>query len=393
MMDSDESRLKNLKNCFENVFGFVPEFGVRAPGRVNIIGEHTDYNEGFVLPAAIDRDVTILVKPRDDFVVRIYSETYREEISFDLRSIVHDREHSWSNYERGVADVLQKEGFILNGADMVLSGNIPLGSGLSSSAAVEVATAAAFRIIGNLVLSDRRIALLSQKAENEFVGMKCGIMDQFASCLSRENHALFLDCRSLEFEYVLVNMENLAIVLCNTNVPRRLVESEYNQRRQECEEGVKLISQHEPLVKALRDVTPAMLETHKSIFPSVVLDRCRHVVEENERVMRCVDEIKNENMDEVGRLLNQSHESLRDLYEVSCKELDVMAEIAWNVPGVYGARMMGGGFGGCTINLVHESAIEELHEAVEKQYLSETGYTPQIHICRTTDGVSKLDVL
>lgn len=390
--NSDELRIKDLKSHFEHIFGCEPNFGIIAPGRVNIIGEHTDYNDGFVLPAAVDKVITILAGKRSDSIVHIYSETFQEKVSFDLNSIEHDKEHPWSNYERGVADVLQKKGYQLRGMNMVLTGNVPLGSGLSSSAAVEVATAATFREMCNLNIPDRELALICQKAENEFVGMQCGIMDQFASCLSKKDHALFLDCRSLEFEYVPLLMNDLVIVLCNTMVPRQLVTSEYNKRRSECEEGVRLFRQWMPDIKTLRDVNPEMLTDYHEKLPPVIAKRCTHVVLENERVINSVNALKKVDISTVGSLMNQSHKSLRDNYEVSCKELDIMVEIAGKVQGVVGSRMMGGGFGGCTINLVRSSAIRTFQEAVFDQYETKTGYKPQFYICQATEGVHRLEL-
>lgn len=394
MIETNESALsiKNLLFRFEHVFGCRTDFGIVAPGRVNIIGEHTDYNGGFVLPAAVDKVITILAGKRSDSMVHIYSETFQEEVSFDLASIGFDKEHSWSNYERGVADVLQKKGYNLKGINILLAGNIPLGSGLSSSAAVEVATAAAFREMCNLDIPDKELALICQKAENEFVGMQCGIMDQFASCLSKINHALFLDCRSLEFEFVPLNMNDVVIVLCNTMVPRQLVSSQYNKRRSECEEGVRLFQQEKPDVKTLRDVTSEMLNNYREKLPPVITKRCTHVVFENERVINSVNALKKGDIPSVGSLMNESHKSLRDNYEVSCKELDIMVEIAGEVQGVAGARMMGGGFGGCTINLVYSSAIQNFQEAIFSQYEVATGYEPQIYVCHAMEGVHKFEI-
>ncbi|MDH4136436.1 MAG: galactokinase [Anaerolineae bacterium] len=394
-----QTRVVDIRRRFEKIFSHEPATVVRAPGRVNLIGEHTDYNDGYVLPVAIDRSILMAAAPRLDGQVVLHALDFDQRTEFSLDDIRHDDQHPWSNYQRGVAFFLQERGFELPGMKAVISGDIPVGSGLSSSAAVEVAAAYAWQVLSGFSLSRVELALLCQQAENEFVGMKCGIMDQFISALGQRDHALLIDCRTLEHE--LVRLGAIAqrgsvtpvfatIVVCDTMKRRGLVDSEYNARRRECEEGVRLLRKHLSEVKALRDVSPAQFERYQEDLPDVVRRRCRHVVYENERVLQSVEALKEDDLATFGRLMNESHVSLRDDYQVSCRELDVMVEAAWQIEGVYGSRLTGAGFGGCTVSLVAGDAVDRFRAHVAAEYQAATGVEPQIYVCAVEDGVSEV---
>ena len=363
---------------------------VRAPGRVNLIGGHTDYNEGFVIPVAIDRFVYILASPRNDEEIHLYSANFGEGVSFNLNRIQRDSQFTWSNYQRGIATYLQNLDCSLGGANLLIRSTVPVGAGLSSSAAVEMASIWAFRLLNNLRISKREAAQLCQKAENEFVGVRCGIMDQFTSALARKGNAFFLDCRSLTFEYVPLEMDDVRIVICNTNVQRGLACSKYNERREECEEGLRQFQTVLPYVSALRDVDPDDFKRYKNVLDPRIARRCRHVIFENGRVALGVALLKKGDMTGFGLLMEHSHASLKDNYEVSCQELDVLFEIAKRVDGVVGARMTGAGFGGCTVNLVRTDALSDFRDAVLHLYPQETGLIPDIYICQAEGGVRKL---
>lgn len=362
----------------------------RAPGRVNIIGEHTDYNDGFVLPAAIDRDVLMAAKSHGGRNVTLHSIDFAGESSFSLDEIGYDAEHPWSNYLRGVCFVLEEAGYHLRGADIVFGGDVPIGSGLSSSAALEVATATTFLRLAEYDVPGEQIARFTQKAENEFVGTRCGIMDQFISALGKKDHALLIDCRSLEYRTIPVPT-GVKLVVGDTGVRRGLVSSEYNTRRSQCEEGVAILKTVLPNITALRDVTPEELEAHKDLLPEMTYRRCRHVVTEDARVLQAVKVMEAGDVAQLGRLLNESHESLQHDYEVSCKELDIMVEISRKQPGVYGSRMTGAGFGGCTVSLVADEHAEAFAAAVAPEYKAATGLDPQIYICSVSAGAGEVE--
>jgi galactokinase len=361
----------------------------RAPGRVNLIGEHTDYNEGFVLPAAIDRDVTVAMRPCGGRQVTIHARHFHAESSFSLDEIGYDAAQPWSNYPRGVCYVLEEAGYRLRGADVYLDGNVPIGSGLSSSAALEVATATAFLALSEYRIPGETLALLCQQAENEFVGARCGIMDQFISVFGKVNHALLIDCRSLAYRTIPLPA-GVKLVVCDTGVRRGLASSEYNARRGQCEEGVALLRQALPDITALRDVTPAQLEAHKDLLPAEVYRRCRHVVTEDARVLEAIAAMEAGDLPRVGELLDASHASLRDDYQVSCAELDLMVALARRQPGVYGARMTGAGFGGCAVSLVAEECAEAFAKTVGPAYEAETGLEWQIYLCEASDGAGEI---
>jgi galactokinase len=298
-----------------------------------------------------------------------------------------------------VAFFLRERGFELPGMNAVISGDIPVGSGLSSSAAVEVAAAYAWQVLSGFSLSRVEMALLCQQAENEFVGIKCGIMDQFISALGQRDHALLIDCRTLEHRLVKLGSGEgsssplATVVVCDTMKRRGLVDSEYNARRQECEEGVRLLQQHLPGIKALRDVSPAQFERYQGDLPEVVRRRCRHVIYENQRVLQSVEALEEGDLATFGRLMNESHVSLRDDYQVSCRELDVMVEAAWQIERVYGSRLTGAGFGGCTVSLVDGEAVERFRARVAAKYQAATGVEPQIYVCAVEGGVGEVKSL
>lgn len=360
----------------------------RAPGRVNLIGEHTDYNDGFVFPMAIDREVMLVGRRRKDRFVRLYSVDYEQESSFELDRVEHAPDARWSDYVRGVVDVLQKAGYKLGGFEAVIIGDVPRGSGLSSSAALEVAAITFLDALFSLGIEPKEKALLGQRAENEFVGVACGIMDQFISAAGKAGHGLFLDCRSLEYENVPLHLSDARVLVVNTNKRRGLVDSEYNARRKECEEGAAFFARKIPGVKALRDVTPEQFEAYQNELPEPVRSRCRHVVTECQRVLDSVKALKAGDLVRFGQLMNESHKSLRDDYQVSCRELDLIVEIAWENPGVYGARMTGAGFGGCAVILVRKDQLEAVSDAIRDRYPRETGLTPELFVFSPVDGAS-----
>jgi len=383
-----------LKTPLQLLEAFQARFGTaaniyRAPGRVNLIGEHTDYNDGFVLPAAIEFYCWVAAAARKDGKVAIYSENFNETVEASLNSLTPLGKKHWSNYPLAVAWVMPQAGKPLTGANLYIAGEVPLGAGLSSSAAIEVAVGLALVSVSGLAVDRAELAQLCQKAENEFVGARVGIMDQFVSCHGRASHALMLDCRSLEYELVKLPA-NVQLVMCNTMVKHELASGEYNARRAECEEGVRNLRTAFPEVRALRDVTLAQLEAHRQKLTPKVFARCRHVITENERVKSAVKTLHRGDSKALGALLQDSHRSLRDDYEVSCKELDLMVEIAMAQPGLIGARMTGGGFGGCTVNLVESAAVSNFKQDVAEEYSSKTGLTPEIYVSPASEGAQQL---
>jgi galactokinase len=361
----------------------------RAPGRVNLIGEHTDYNDGFVMPAAINLSVFVSLWPRDDRKLQIRSEQFGDEIEFDLDRPNRASSHHWSDYAVGVAVMIERAGHRLRGARLVLRGEVPLGSGLSSSAAVEVATACALVANSNLTIDRRELALLCQQAENEYVGARVGIMDQFISLFGKEQSALLLDCRSLDYK-LLPLPDTVNLVICNTMVKHALASSAYNERRAQCEAGVKHLAQFLPNVKALRDVTLEELEEYGGDLPEVVYRRCRHVVTENARVLAAAEALEQRDLHRFGELMRGSHFSLRDDYEVSSTVLDLMVELAFMADGVYGARMTGGGFGGCTVNIVDVPYVEQFTTFIARQYEHITKLRPEIYVCEASNGAEEI---
>jgi galactokinase len=380
--------VSRLHSLFADLYGSHPAI-YRAPGRVNLIGEHTDYNHGFVMPAALNLCTFVAVAPRTDRRLRVYSENFAESCDLDLDLIHPGRRGHWSDYVRGVAGVLESSGHKLRGADLAITSEVPLGSGLSSSAALEVSTAWALLSNSQLSIDARTIAPMCQQAEHLYAETMCGIMDQFISCHGRAGHALMLDCRSLDFELLPIP-EHLLLMISNTMVRHEHASSGYNTRRRECEEAVHVLAQVLPGIHALRDVTADELEKNRDRLRPVIYRRVRHVVTENDRVTKAASALKMENMAEFSRLMADSHQSLRDDYEVSTPELDLMVELARGQEGVYGARMTGGGFGGSTINLVNAAEAPQIQQRLEQNYEANTGIKPTILICAASDGAGAL---
>jgi galactokinase len=373
-----------LKSLFAEMYGQPPTI-YRAPGRVNLIGEHTDYNDGFVMPAALNLYTYVAVSARPDRRLRVYSENLAEMCDLDLNSIHPGKSGHWSDYVRGVAGVLESSGYPLHGANLAIISEVPLGSGLSSSAALEVSTACALLSNSQIIVDLTSIAKMCQKAEHLYAGTMCGIMDQFVSYRGRWGHALMLDCRSLDFQLLPIP-NHLRLMVCNTMVKHEHASSGYNSRRRECEEGVQSLVQVLPGIHALRDVTVNELQEHRDRLNPVTYRRVRHVVTENDRVRKAATTLETGDIAEFGRLMADSHRSLRDDYEVSTPELDLMVDLALGEKGVYGARMTGGGFGGCTINLVDAAHVDEVRQRIEHNYEAKTGVKPAILICEASEG-------
>jgi galactokinase len=387
-MDVEKSlstRIEALVAQFRQQYGRSPELIVRAPGRVNLIGEHTDYNDGYVLPIAINRSVLAAATQRADRTVRLRAVDFGEQDAFSLDSIEHADRHRWSNYQRGVAVVLQEQGFDLPGVDLAIQSDVPPASGLSSSAALEVSMAVLWQTLVGFDLSRPELALLCQRAENTFVGVNCGIMDQFISALGQKCAALLIDCRSLEHRPVVLP-DGGRVVVMDTRKARGLTDSAYNTRRAECEEGVRLLSAHLPDIRALRDVSLEQFECYGNDLPDNVFRRCRHVITENRRVLESVQAAEASDATTFGRLMNASHRSLRDDYQVSCVELDAMVEAAWRAPGVIGARMTGGGFGGCAVAFVEQEQADAFSQQVASEYQCATGLEPKVYVCTAEAG-------
>jgi galactokinase len=381
-----------LAGAFRSLYGGQPRI-YRAPGRVNLIGEHTDYNKGLVMPAAIDLSTWVAIAPRSDRRILVRSENFSETVELDLdQAPAHGRGH-WSDYPFGVAIKLEQAGHKLCGANLLVRGEVPIGSGLSSSAAIEVATGFALlelaRDAPDALIDRLELAQLCQRAEGEFVGMRCGLMDQFISCFGQTGHALMLDCRTLDYQQLPLP-EGVKLVVCNTMVKHELAASEYNARRAECEEAVRLLARYLPETQSLRDVSIADLERAAAGLPAVIRKRSRHVISENARVVEAAAALRRADLETFGRLMRESHRSLRDDYEVSCKELDLMVEIAGQADGVLGARMTGGGFGGCTINLVASKSVDSFKQVVAAEYEKATGLGPQIYVCSPAEGAERV---
>ncbi|HEY9166579.1 MAG TPA: galactokinase [Candidatus Kryptonia bacterium] len=385
-MESNSSIVDLLRREFVRLYGNNERMIiVRSPGRINLIGEHTDYNEGFVLPSAIGRAIYLAVAPGNGFEVTVTSLDFKDNYRFESRSPARS-EKAWANYLIGVVAELGKAGYPVTGFKCVYAGDIPIGSGLSSSAAVESGLAFAMNSIFNLGIERAELARIAQRSENDFVGVRCGIMDQFANLMSKGESALHLDCRSLDYEYVPFVRKDLRFVLCDTGVKHSLASSEYNPRRQQCETGVKIVRKYDPRVQSLRDVGLEMLREHRDELGDIVFNRCSYVVEENSRVDSACKCLEQNDYARFGEFLYLSHQGLRDKYEVSCRELDLLVEAASKIDGVLGARMMGGGFGGCTLNLVERDSLEDFNGKIKEAYLEKTGKLPQVYECDLMPG-------
>lgn len=357
----------------------------RAPGRVNLIGDHTDYNDGFVMPMAIQLETVATVTPRSDRKLLLRSSATQRLAEVDLDAPLRPR-HDWTDYVVGVAHVIRQEGGAISGAELAFDSTVPQGSGLSSSAALEVASA--FALLNGEVQDRIEVARWCQRAENEFVGARCGIMDQYIACLGRAGHALVIDCRSLASHAVPIAAD-VAVIVSNSMVKHSVASGEYNVRRQECEEAVRMLSGVLPGIRALRDVTFTDLAAHRDLLSARALKRARHVISENARVTSAADAFSRHDMAAVGQLMRDSHLSLRDDFEVSAPEVDVLVEIANDLPGVYGSRMTGGGFGGCTVTLAEVSAVSRISDAIREQYVRRTGKEPDVIICTPSDGAGE----
>ena len=377
-----------LRSLHVSRFKAEPEI-FAAPGRVNLIGEHTDYAEGFVMPAAIDFATLAAISPRTDGRIAIYSENYREERTFDAGALPKEASRHWSDYPMGVIAILAGEGHRMTGFSLSLFGDVPLGSGLSSSAAIEVATAFAVSSLLNVHYPGQQLARLCQRAENEFVGANCGIMDQFISANGEENHALLLDCRDLSFRLAPIPA-NVALVIANTMVKHSVAGGEYTTRRAEVEEAASVIARHRPEVRFLRDATVDDLKKWGGEMSSNALKRARHVITENTRTVAAAEALIRHDLKELGRLMADAHESYSKDFEASCEEADTMVMLANKLPGLIGARLTGGGFGGCTINLVEQKEARKFAQALDASYADATGITPQIHICHASSGAHKV---
>lgn len=372
------------RTAFETAFGYPPSGLFRAPGRVNLIGEHTDYNDGFVLPIAIDRAVWMAAAPRRDRQVRVQAITLNEKDSFALDGLQPSRRIRWSNYIRGVLAQLERAGYRLSGMDVAYSGDVPIGGGLSSSAAVEVAVATAARYLLDLDVSDLELARFCQQAEHQFVGTQCGLMDPLICLAGQEDHALFIDCRHLTWQPIRLPTETV-IAVCDTGKRRSLAHSAYNERRSQCKEGARRLG-----VATLRDLDVETFEAQADQLSPLLRKRCRHVVYENDRTVRAAEALRQGDVVAFGQLMNDSHASLRDLYEVSCEELDWMAALAQSQPGCWGARMTGAGFGGCVVALVMADAVEAFCQTVAVLYERQMLRKPAFYLCRAASGAGSV---
>ena len=385
--------LEKLYNKFKNLFGYEAESKFFAPGRVNLIGEHTDYNGGHVFPCAIHKGTYALVKKRDDKKFRMYSENFENLgiIEFLLDNLVNEKKHKWVNYPKGVVKMFIEAGYkIDSGFDVLFYGNIPNGSGLSSSASIEIVTSIILKDLYNLDIDMVEMVKLSQKAENQFIGVNSGIMDQFAVGMGKKDNAILLDCNTLKYSYAPVILKDEVLVIGNTNKKRGLADSKYNERRAECEEALKDL-QKELDIQSLGELSVEEFNKSKKLIKNEInRKRAKHAVYENQRTIKAQKELMEENLEEFGRLMNESHVSLRDDYEVTGIELDTMVEIAWNQEGVIGSRMTGAGFGGCTISIVKKNAVDKFIANVGKEYKERVGLNADFYVVNISDGAKKL---
>lgn len=378
----------SIRNKFTELYSQEPVL-FRSPGRVNLIGEHTDYNDGFVLPAAINKEIIFAIAPNGTDLIRLFSFDKQEQAEFSLINIA-PTDNNWANYLLGVVAQLKYANHQVKGFDLVFGGNVPIGAGLSSSAAVECGLAFALNEIFKFDLDRFTLAKMAQKAEHEFAGVRCGIMDQFASLFGKKEHVVKLDCRSLEYTYYRFDMSHYRIVLCDTQVKHSLASSEYNTRRMECETGVALLQQHYPQVTSLRDVTTAMLEKHQQEFDPTVWKRCNYVVQENARVEDACQALQDGELTLFGEKMYASHAGLQHDYEVSCKELDFLVAQTKQYDTVLGARMMGGGFGGCTINIVKRDTVNEFVANMSKAYEQQFSVHLKTYVAEIVDGSTQI---
>ncbi len=381
--------INRLKERFRKLFGEEQTRIFYSPGRVNLLGEHTDYNGGYVLPVALNVGTTVCVGIREDSRICLSATDLDEMVCADIDNLTAYRRIKWGNYQLGVAYELLKAGYKIGGCNMLFDDTVPHGAGLSSSAAIECATGIALIKVFNpdRELDRVELALLAQRAENQFVGVNCGIMDQFVSVMGKRDNAIFLNCKTLEYRYVPLNLGDYVLVITNTNKKRSLADSKYNERRRECERGLEMLKKELPDVTCLGDITVDMYEAVRGVIDDPIIEkRVRHVIYEDDRVLKAIEVLNKNDLKEFGKLMIASHESLRDLYEVTGKELDTLFEEALKVNGVLGTRMTGAGFGGCTVSIVHRSAVEDFRRLVGKNYTEKTGLVPDFYVMETDDG-------
>ena len=375
---------QQIQLLFQQVFNNEADLCVQSPGRINIIGEHTDYNNGFVLPAAIDKKVIVGIRKREDDLIVLYAEAFAEKKEVKIPEM--KPQGDWADYMLGVVAQLIKKDYVVGGFEILLTGDIPIGAGLSSSAAVECATIFALNELFHFGLEKMEMVRMAQMAEHEYAGVKCGIMDQFASMFGKKDHLIKLDCRSLEYEYIPFQNQGFVLVLFNSNVKHALVDSEYNIRRNQCNEGVEMIRKYHPQINSLRDADTEMVEKYIRPQDELIYRRCHYVVSENIRLLQLCEALNHNNLDNCGKLMHETHLGLSEDYEVSCPELDLLVKIAMEQPGVIGARLVGGGFGGCTINLVRKENLESVIYEVENGYKLSSGKEATTYIVNVEDG-------
>jgi galactokinase len=384
-----EDQISSIKSLFRSRFAGDPRI-FRAPGRINLIGEHTDYNDGFVLPAAIDLQSVAACTIRDDRRFAVYAADKDEPAEFDLDSPVASEPGSWLSYVEGTVRTLEANNRIPSGANIAFSSTIPIGAGMSSSAALEIVIGYAILCLNQSVMDGLELAKAGQRAEHDYVGTRSGIMDQFASAFGRVGYAMLLDCRSLDVDYIPLDLPGVSVIVCDSGVHHELASSEYNRRREECEEAVDAFRKRDRHITHLRDVTLQHLEEFGRHLPPLVYKRARHVVTENGRTIKAAKALADQDVDLFGLLMLESHQSLRTDFDVSCRELDLLVDSAKEVDGVYGARMMGGGFGGSTINVVADRAKDRFYEAVSQNYFRATGADPAFYDVLSADSASEV---
>lgn len=381
------AKYKEVADRFVTLFNASPLL-VRSPGRINLIGEHTDYNGGFVMPAAINYDSVFAVGEAGDGKSEIYSQKYDQTFVVDLQNIEPVSEPGWANYLLGVLKQFQLHGYSLKPFKCTFGGDVPLGAGLSSSASIECGFAFAMNELNQSGIPRQRMVEMAQWAEHNFAGVMCGIMDQFASMMGKKGHVIVLDCRSLEYHYSPLDLPDHSVVLCDTKVKHSLVDSEYNSRRSECEKGVSILRKYFPNVSSLRDATEDMLLQHREEFPGKVLDRCLYVVQEIARVQKASEDLKSNRLADFGKKMFETHEGLSKKYEVSCDELDFLVGVARDFKTVVGARMMGGGFGGCTINIVPRNEVDKFVSEASARYRAKFGHDMEAYVVSIEEGTS-----
>lgn len=379
--------IEQLKQEFFKQYGAPCEKVLFSPGRVNLIGEHTDYNGGYVFPAAIGIGSTLLYRKRKDNVIRLKATDLPQIVEADIRQLERYQNLLWGNYQLGIFETMKKQGYSISGCDLLYDDTIPHGGGLSSSAAIEVVTALLVSVLSGEQTDMAKMARISQQMEHEYIGVKCGIMDQFSSAMGKRNHAIFLNCKTMDFELVPIRMDGYKLVISNTNKKRSLADSKYNERRAECEQAVEELRKEIPGITCLADVTAEMFAQHKSAITNrTIQKRAEHVIMEDDRVLQSVTVLKQGDLAAFGKLMNASHDSLRDFYEVTGTELDTLVEEARKIDGVLGSRMTGAGFGGCTVSLVRDDAVEKFQTAVSENYQKRIGYAPSFYITVIGDG-------